>query len=196
MKKFLVLCVLAVTLPFTLFAASYYDTGSQMFSFKVGTTIPSFTYFFSSGDLLTGIGEGKTGLDAGGYGSISYQVFTSPQIAIGGEIGYGFNYSAEEELFTAVPFFAKATYFPVQGVVDIPISIGLGGAYIKYSDGSLMTLYTNIELGLTWYVSDNWGFGLNTGFWLIPELNYYDSLQSYDALIGFIPVTLSVTYRQ
>ncbi|AEV28227.1 hypothetical protein SpiGrapes_0369 [Sphaerochaeta pleomorpha str. Grapes] len=196
MKKFLMLCSIAVLMPLAAFSATYYDAGNQMFSFKVGTTIPAFTYFISDQDFVSGLGEGNTGLSVGGYGSISYQVFSSPTTAIGGEIGYDFNYSAEEELFTAVPFFAKATYFPVQGVLDLPISVGLGGAYIKYGDGSLMTLYANIEIGLTWYPSTNWGFGINTGLWIIPELNYTEEIQSDNAIFGLIPVTLSVTYRQ
>jgi hypothetical protein len=196
MKKFLMLCAIAVLIPVAVFSATYYDAGSQMFSFKIGTTIPTFTYFYSDGELLTGTGEGNTGLSVGGYGSISYQIFSSPSTAIGGEIGYDFNYSAEDDLFTAVPIFAKFSYYPVQGVVDLPLSFGLGFAYIKYADGSLMSLYANIELGVVWYPTTNWGFGINTGLWVIPELNYTEAIQSDNAIFGIIPVTLSVTYRQ
>ncbi|WP_320129265.1 TP0733 family outer membrane beta-barrel protein [uncultured Sphaerochaeta sp.] len=196
MKKRIMLFMIAILLPVSMYSAPFYDTGSQMFSFNVGTTIPAFEYFFSDGEFLTGLGEGNTGMNAGGYGAISYQVFTTPRFAIGGEIGYNFNYTAEDELFTAVPFFAKITYFPVQGVVDIPVSLGLGAAFIKYGDGSLMTLYANIGLGITWYPIDHWGFGLTSGIWIIPELNYTEAITGDDAIAGFVPITLSVTYRQ
>lgn len=196
MKKILLFCALLLLLFNSLAAADYYDKGSQMFSFRVGTDVPLFTYFFSDNKTLVGPGEGKTGLDIGGYGSISYQVFNSPKTAVGGEIGYNFNFSAENVLFTAIPFYAKYSLFPVQGQFDIPLSVGIGGAYAKYNDAALMTFYANVEIGFTWFPGDNWGFGLSSGLWVIPELNYYDALKTDNAIAGFIPVTLSISYRQ
>ena len=196
MKKFFLLCLIALLLPLTLYSADYYDAGSQQFSFRLGTNVPLFTNFYNMGVMRVGPGEGNTGMKMGGYGAISYQMFNSPKTAIGGEIGYNFNFSAEEEFFSAVPFFAKYSYFPLQGAVDIPLSVGLGAAYIKYKTGSLMTLYTNFEVGAIWFPGENWGFGISTGLWLIPELNYKDELTQYNALLGIIPITLSVTYRQ
>lgn len=196
MKRFLLLSCLVFTLTSALFASAYYDKGSQLFSFKVGTTVPAFTYFMNTNEFVSGPGEGNTGAKVGGYGAISFQVFNTQQTALGGEIGYNFNFSAANVLFTAVPFYAKYSIFPVQGQWDIPISFGLGGAYIKYNDASLMTLFANMEFGFTWYPADHWGFGLNTGFWVIPEFNYDEQLQSDNALAGFVPITLSITYRQ
>lgn len=135
-------------------------------------------------------------MKVGGYGAISYQVFNTPKTAIGGEIGYNFNFSASNMLFTAVPFYAKYSYIPVQGEWDLPISFGLGGAYIKYNDASMMTMYANMEVGVTWFPGENWGFGINTGLWLIPEFNYKEDLQQDNALVGFVPITLAISYRQ
>ena len=196
MKKIFLLCLIALLLPLTLYSVDYYDTGSQQFAFKLGTNVPLFANFYNMNEMRVGPGEDNTGMSMGGYGSISYQVFNSPKTAIGGEIGYNFNFSAEKEFFSAVPFFAKYSYFPLQGAVDIPLSVGLGAAYIKYKTGSLMTLYTNFEVGAIWFPGENWGFGISTGLWLIPELNYKDELTQYNALLGIIPITLSVTYRQ
>ena len=50
--------------------------------------------------------------------------------------------------------------------------------------------------GVTWYPGEHWGVGLNTGLWLIPEFNYNDALKKDNALAGFVPITVSVTYRQ
>ncbi len=197
MKKPLSAILALLLLTSALFAAApTYDKGSQLFSFKVGVTFPTFTYFFEPKELRVGIGEDNTGMLVGGYGGISYQVFNTPYTAIGGEIGYNFNFAVDQELFTAVPFFAKYSYLPLQGKWDIPISAGLGFAYIKYNDAQLMTLYTNFEVGITWFPGEHWGIGLNTGLWLIPEFNYEDTLKKDNALAGFIPLTISVTYRQ
>jgi len=193
-KLFLPLVIMLFSL--SVFGANTYDKGSQLFSFHVGVTVPTFTYFFDDGSMLLGPGEGNTGMDLGGYGSISYQVFNTQTTALGGELGYGFNFSVADELFTAVPFFAKYTYVPLQGEWELPISFGLGGAYIKYNDAALMTLYSNVQIGVTWFPGDNWGFGLNTGFWVIPEFNYIEDLQQDNAIAGFIPITLAITYRQ
>lgn len=198
MKKLLLLPLFLVLLSASLFAADTYDKGNQIFSFKIGTTIPAFTHFFSddSPSTFVGPGEDNTGMKVGGYGAISYQVFNTPKTAIGGEIGYNFNFSAAKMLFTAVPFYAKYSYVPVQGEWDLPISFGLGGAYIKYNDASMMTMYANMEVGVTWFPGENWGFGINTGLWLIPEFNYYEELQQDNALVGFVPITLAISYRQ
>ncbi len=196
MKKFSLLCLLALLLPFALYSADFYDVGSQQFSFRVGTNVPTFIHFFKDNTTVAGPGEGNTGMKMGGYGSISFQMFNSSKTSIGGEIGYNFNFSAENEFFSAVPFFAKYSYYPLQGSFDLPLSVGLGGAYIKYKTGSLMTLYTNLEISAIWYPGENWGFGISTGLWLIPELNYEQALKADNALAGFIPITLSVTYRQ
>lgn len=196
MKKFSLLCLLALLLPFALYSADFYDVGSQQFSFRVGTNVPTFLHFFKDNTTVAGPGEGNTGMKMGGYGSINFQMFNSSKTSIGGEIGYNFNFSAENEFFSAVPFFAKYSYYPLQGSFDLPLSVGLGGAYIKYKTGSLMTLYTNLEISAIWYPGENWGFGISTGLWLIPELNYEQALKADNALAGFIPITLSVTYRQ
>lgn len=197
MKRVLTAILLAVFVVGGAFgAAPHYDTGNQYFSIKAGVTFPTFIYFFADKEVHAGLGEGGTGAKAGGYGGISYQIFNTPYTAIGGEIGYNFNFAVSEELFTAVPFYAKYTYFPVQGMVDLPISVGLGGAYTKFADASLMTLYVNTEIGVSWFISDNWGIGLSTGLWLIPEFNYSDKLSGDNALAGVIPLTFSVTYRQ
>lgn len=196
MKKVLLLSLVLLISIGSVFSAPYYDKGNHMFSFSVGTTFPTFTHFFQSKETQWGMGADKTGLKLGGYGGISYQIFNSEYTAIGGEIGYDFNFSASKKLFTAVPFFAKYSYFPIQGELNLPLSVGLGGVYLKYEDASLLSVYTNLQLGLTWFPGESWGFGLSTGLWLIPEFNYRDELKQDNALVGIIPLTLSITYRQ
>lgn len=196
MKKFFLFCILILLIPLTLYSVDYYDKGSQQFSFKLGTNVPLFMTFFEQEGSFIGPGEGNTGLKMGGYGAISFQIFNSSKTAIGGEIGYDFNIASNNEFFSAVPFYGKFSYFPVQGSFDLPLSLGLGGSYIKYETGSLMTMYANLEIGAVWYPGENWGFGLTTGLWLIPELNYREELKQYNSLFGLIPITLSITYRQ
>lgn len=205
-KTFMSIAVLALSLGMA-FAASdtkttYYDLGNQVFSFKAGPGILLFTYLWGGdgtqeSDFYFGIGEDGTHLKVGGYGSISYQAFINPYVALGGELGYSFFYSMSDSLFTAVPIQAKATFVPIQGTIDLPITLGLGGVYPRYEDdslsydGSLFTLFASLDVGLTWYFTENWGVGINAGIWIIPE--FYSNKRN--SIGAFIPATLSITYR-
>jgi len=183
--------------------ALQYKTGSMIFTFKGGTTLPSFIYFFKDNSLneqrlYTGMGKGdnSTKLYPGGNFSLSFEGFTTPSISLGGELGYNFNYTIGETLFSIVPLYFKISYYPVQGKFDMPVSLGLGMSYMKYGDDkSLITLFTNVDVGFVYYINENWGIGIHSGFWLIPELNYKQADRSSNALLGMTPVVLSVSYR-
>ncbi|MFA6845282.1 MAG: hypothetical protein WCR02_06110 [Sphaerochaetaceae bacterium] len=201
MKKILIAVLLSLLVPVAAFAsATEYKTGSMMFTFKGGATVPAFIKFFdnegSGLDDRFWPGEGNTGLNVGGFFSLSFEGFTTPYLSLGGELGYNFNYDAGTVLFSMVPFFFKLTYYPIQGDFDMPISLGLGFSYWKYgTDNSLMTLYANVDIGFVYYFWKDWGVGIHTGLWLAPELNYTKTDWVNNALLGMIPVTLSVTYR-
>lgn len=205
-KTFMLVAAILTLVPTLMFAAAdqrqtQYDLGSQMFTFKAGPTIPLFTYTWGgigADTFRPGIGGGDgTHLKVGGYGSISYQAFVSPYVALGGEIGYSFSYSMSNSLYTLVPIQAKVTFMPVQGTIDLPISLGIGGAYNRYVDntqgydGSLFSMFASIEVGLNWYFTENWGVGVNCGYWVIPE--FYS--KKANGVGCFLPVTLSINYR-
>jgi hypothetical protein len=58
-----------------------------------------------------------------------------------------------------------------------------------------MTLFFNVDVGFVYYITENWGIGIHSGFWLIPELNYQKEDRDYNALLGMVPIVLSVSYR-
>ncbi|MDD4219174.1 MAG: hypothetical protein PHR10_03215 [Sphaerochaetaceae bacterium] len=202
MKKVLIVLLLCLIVPSVLLAdeeampkARQYAMGSQMFTFTAGPVLPAFFYrpFLSSGDKLLSFNE--THLKVGGYGSIRYQGFLSSTLALGGELGYYFAYD-RNDLFTSVPFQAKLTYIPLQGTIEIPLSIGLGFAYNSYQKTSYMSLLATAEVGFSWYFKEEWGLTIGTGLQLIPELYGKDTDNYSDTtLAGFMPITLSVTYR-
>lgn len=181
----------------SLFAAPYYDNGSQRFTITAGPNLPLSAHWFSEDLNAVGMGNDNTKLNLGGFGSIAYQVFVNPYLALGGEIGYGFNYYVDDVLLTNVPMQFKMTVVPLQGTFEIPISLGLGFSYMSVSDGgAYLPLFASFETGFDWYFTEHWGVGVKSGIWMIAEL-YMDSDYSWqNGMYTMIPITLSFTYRQ
>lgn len=192
MKKFL--CIFSALMLFSslAFSAPYYDTGSQIFTINAGPVLPT---------SLTGLGNGDDTISGferqsvGGYGSICYQVFANPYFALGGELGYLFNFVISDEVFTSVPIQFKVTAFPVQGNFELPISLGVGLNYISYNESSKLTVSAQFDIGARYYFSDEWGVGLHVGLQVIPEFYFGDEKANSNFLATYLPITLSVAYR-
>lgn len=206
MKKTLIILLLCICLPSMLLAQDepassaprQYDMGSQMFTFRAGPVVPAFFFRPFQNDRLVTF-PNEMHMKVGGYGSIRYQGFINSTVAIGGELGYLFAYDIGGDLFTSVPFQAKLTYIPLQGTFEIPLSIGLGFAYNSYNslvNTSFLSLIATAEAGFSWYFREDWGITLGTGLQLVPEIYGIDHDYHDDTTYaGFMPITLSVTYR-
>jgi hypothetical protein len=205
MKKILLFVLFAICLPGLLLAqdtestssSSQYGMGSQMFTFRAGPVVPAFFFRPDQSDTFLSFDEMR--MKVGGYGSIRYQGFLNNTLALGGELGYLFSYDIGGDLFTSVPFQAKLTWIPLQGTLELPLSIGLGFAYNSYNslvDTSFLSLLSTFEAGISWYFREDWGITIGTGLQVIPEI--YGNAHTYPndtTIAGFMPITLSVTYR-
>ena len=198
--KYIAIALFIFTALAPIHRATYYDNGSQRFTITAGPTFP-ISITTDEGNRV-GMGydnpdDTKTRLSLGGFGSLAYQVFVNPYVALGGEIGYAFNYDAAGNILTNVPFLFKVTFMPLQGTIEMPISLGAGFSYMSISDGgAYIPFFLSAELGLDWYFTDNWGVGVKAGFWAIPELYFQQSDFHKNSLLTMVPVTLAVTYRQ
>ncbi|MDC7246350.1 MAG: hypothetical protein PQJ47_10665 [Sphaerochaetaceae bacterium] len=168
-----------------------YSMGSQIFTFRFGPEVPTFMYRPSLSP--TWLTFSDTHFKVGGYGSLSYQGFLSSHLAIGGELGYLFDYD-QSELFTSVPLLAKLTYIPFQGTFELPLSISMGFAYNSYDESSYLSLFTSAEVGLSYFFTESWGFTLSGGLQVIPEI-YFDDKADQTTYTGFMPITLAISYR-
>ena len=200
MKKARRILMLLLLIPGMLFAAdTYYDSGSQMFTITAGVTIPFIYYDQNNADhpvtMWPGMDASKNTMHTvGGVASIAYQVFLNPYIALGGELGFQFDFAHDENVATNVPIFLKMTYMPYQtGKIEVPISIGAGMLYTGYKSYSKLTFGCEIEVGVRFYITDSWGIGVNVGMYVFPEI--YASNPEWNSTMTYIPATLSVTYR-
>ncbi len=198
MKRILFLTILlALLLPLSAADTGsqplQYEKGSQMFTFRFGPVVPAFMFRPNQSEQWLNFSE--TGFKVGGYGAIRYQGFIHPRLALGGELGYVFDYD-QSDLFTTVPLQMKATYFPVQGTIEIPLSFGLGFSYNSYADTSFMSLLATVEAGASFYFTENWGITVSGGLQVIPELLLFNDAASDQATVmGFMPIALSLSYR-
>ncbi len=200
MKKLTAIIMLILLLPVFLVARpTYYDTGSQLFSISAGPTIPFFYYNPGSDYPLTfgfGSGAGQTHHTVGGYGSISYQVFLNEYFAIGGELGYQFDFARSSDVYTSVPILVKMSYVPVQGDFEVPISLGIGLDYISISDYSSINLGITFEIGMRYFFTNEWGVGITAGFQFVPEFyGFSGSSAAKNSIYSNVPLMISVTYR-
>lgn len=196
-KAILTILVLALLATGTAFARNgYYATGDQVFSFRAGVNFPAFISFVNDSERDTLKFE-DTHLKLGGYAAISYQGFVSEKFALGGELGYAFNYSQSSLLCTTVPISAKLTFVPVQtGSFDIAASISLGGAFLRYGEGKYFAPYAQATIQPTIFFSESWGIGIEAGIMATAELYTSNSNKVKDnAICGMLPVILTVAYR-
>ena len=201
MKKTLRLLAALLLLPTLLFAAEpYYGDGSQIFNITAGVTVP---FFYNNPNrapeqgpewtFWPGDGVSQTHRTVGGVGAISYQVFLNPYIALGGELGFQFDFSRAGIVETNVPIFVKATAVPVQGKFEVPISLGAGLLYASYDGASKLTFGCQLEVGMRYFITDEWGVGINVGLYVFPEI--YAGESSKMSTLSYLPATLTVSYR-
>ncbi|MBR4426480.1 MAG: hypothetical protein IKS77_02145 [Spirochaetales bacterium] len=196
MKKIILALIVALLLcAVPVFArSSYYIPGDTIFSIRAGVTFPTFISFYNKQVFLP---FESTKLHLGGDASLAYQGFVTEHLMLGGQIEYAFNYSIEDMIFTTVPLTAKLTYIPVQtGTFDLALSINLGGAFIRYDKGKYFAPYAAATINPSYYFSDNWGLGIETGLMLAAEI-YTSNNVKYDqsGLVALMPVTLVLSYR-
>ncbi len=187
--------LLAVSLS-PLFASDYYEKGNTFFTVKAGVTVPGFSKFTNNSEYGTKTLPKEMHTKIGGYGSLAYQVFTSPKLALGGEIGYDFNYTQSDKILTIVPMTVKLSYVPVQtGKFDFAVNSALGVTYNRYNDTKFLMPFVSITCCPSVYVGNNWGLGLDLGLWLNAEL-HSDELKKDNAIVGIMPLTFALTYRK
>ena len=201
-KKLFLLFILFIFIFGSIFAASDeddddYDTyeetfslGDQMFFINGGVFIPLF-FFDRSADVM------DTNLTLGGTGSLSWQVFLSNHISVGGELGGMFALSPNKRVLYMIPLTVKATYWFRFYPFEIPISLGLGGNLSILEEAAHIDFIAKPSLGFYWNFNEEWAFGANAAYWFVPQM-YSGSgkVSSSHSMFGnFMDVTLSVLFR-
>ncbi|MBC8554635.1 MAG: hypothetical protein H8D23_33915 [Candidatus Brocadiales bacterium] len=167
-----------------------YDLGDQIYSVSLA---PLINLFIWTPDESTPVVTGS--MKVGGYISLGWEAFIDHKSSIGAELGYGFARSLDKRLYISVPILAKYSYFIIDGDFDLPISISIGGVYSSFDDQHYFGLMTKPEMAFYWNINEEWGIGLRTAYWFIPEL-YFGDERSKTSFGNFLTIQAAVKYTQ
>ncbi len=196
-KKILILIILLIFVLSGLFSANkYYNTGDTVFSFNGGINLPDFILFSKSSDNVFGF---DTHIQVGGTLGLSYQVFLTNSLALGGSLSYRFNSSISSDLFVLVPITAKLSYYPFQSEkFDLILSVDAGISYFRYLEGKYVSPYVGISISPSYFFTKSWGLGLEAGINVNYDIYFASSSNNkslHNAFGFFSPITLKVIYR-
>jgi len=176
-------------------SAQYYEQGSQVFSFKLGPNIHHFIWqpFNDTAEDRFSVGQ----IYPGGYGSIGWNVFMNSDLSLGAEIGYAYRMAVNREPYTTVPVLFNLSYFPnISGDIDVPITLGIGGAYHMYDDLTAQRVLSPIivpKIQTLLHTSKQWAFGLEAGYWFIPEIYLFRNTDR-TSFASFLELSFSIQY--
>ncbi|MCD4679954.1 MAG: hypothetical protein K8S00_06165 [Bacteroidales bacterium] len=167
-----------------------YDLGDQIYSLSAG---PLINLFIWSPEETTPIDTGSMKL--GGYVSLGWEAFLDHKSSVGVELGYGFARSLDTSLYLSIPALARVSYYLLEGNIDLPVSFSAGGIYSSYDDQHYFGVMVKPEISVYWNINDEWGVGLKTAYWFIPEL-YFGENSSKTSYANFLSIQATVKYTQ
>ena len=167
-----------------------YDLGDQIYSLSAA---PLINLFIWSPEATPPIDTGSMKL--GGYVSLGWEAFLNHKSSVGVELGYGFARSLDTSLYISIPALAKVSYYLFEGNVDLPVSFAAGGVYSSYDDQHYFGVMVKPEVSVYWNINDEWGIGLRTAYWFIPEL-YFGVNSSKTSYANFLTILATVKYTQ
>lgn len=191
----MIIVTLSASMAFCADDAYQYEVGNQVFSFQAGITLPGFFWFFNDTSGSGFAGGTDTHHKFGGIGSLSYMYFVSPRIALGGSIGYSFNYALSGKLMTQIPLMARASWYAVTTPkFDLITSLSLGVTFNRYNESFYASPSAELEIQPVFYINENWGIGISGSLSTSAEI-YWKDKKDDSCIAGMIPIKLTCHYR-
>jgi hypothetical protein len=163
-----------------------YTRGDRLFNISLGLEFPLF--FVSEGEFLAMQGQMKLG----GTGSLAYDQFLSPHLAIGGEVGGIFTRTIGKNVYYAVPIGFRISYQFVLSPFEFPLTFSLGIVPQKMLDLGYFGPFAKFQGGAFWRFNADWSFGLTASWLFIPQFNSAPEQTIYGNFSG---LTLSARYH-
>ena len=173
--------------------ATLYTRGDQTFCINLGLAIPLFFVDQKAGYL-------DTQMNLGGMGSLGYNYFLGPNFFLGVELSGMFASTLGKNMFYMVPIGLRGGYQFVFKRFEFPLSLLLGFAPQSYNQRSYFGFFAKSTAGAFFRFNSEWSFGLNTGFWWVPQwTNKTRELNSYSGKVNihgfFLEISAGVRYH-
>lgn len=126
-------------------------------------------------------------LYVGGSGTLGYMHFFNSNFALGGDVSFAYMATIGDNIFTYIPLMVKAMYQFSFHKFEIPIILGIGGAFENYNSDMYFGLIIKPEVGFFYRHSPSWSFGINVGLNMMPQ---WSKKKSYFGLIMDTGITV------
>ncbi len=137
--------------------------------------------------------DGESQLEVGGTGSIGFYYFLSNFMALGMDLGFGYQPTIGGNIFNYIPLTFAAMFQPTLAKFEFPITLSVGAAVENYlSETYFPGLILKAEAGAFYRISPAWSLGI-FGTWMGMPQWYKESKYNYFG--HFCDVGLSMRYH-
>ncbi len=189
-KKFVMIFII-ISLVFSLSAmtSESYEKDDTIFGLSLGTSFNIGTAWSDQSNYTN-----AKKLYPGGNGSLSFMYLILPELRIGGEVGYFFNYTKKSSLFKQVPITFNIAWGPRYKFIDFPLTLKIGIQYLSHNNYQYIAPMINTSFGMDFYINKNWGIGLETGCSFVGE--FYAKNPKANNVNFMVPLTINVKFRR
>jgi hypothetical protein len=172
--------------------ATLYSAGDKTFTMAIGAIFP--VLFLNNKWELYGEGYPVGNIHIGAAGSLSFNYFLSPYLFVGGEIEGMFAGTLGGNMLYIVPMGLRAGWQFIAGRFEFPLSLMAGIAPQSYSNNiGYLGLFLKPQASVFWRFNPEWSFGLNAGWWFIPQ--WPATGPEYSRYGNFVEATLAARYH-
>ncbi|MDR1908674.1 MAG: hypothetical protein LBQ35_02035 [Spirochaetaceae bacterium] len=163
-----------------------YVRGDKIFSMSLGVLFPTL--------FLNERGGGYTGnINLGGTGSLGFFYFFTGHWFLGGEVQGMFASTLGENMLYIIPIGVRGGYQFYLGPFEFPLSLMIGMAPMTHLATNYLGLFLKPEVSAFWRFNSSWSFGVNTGWWFVPQ--WPKGQPARDRYANFLELTLSARYH-
>ena len=109
-------------------------------------------------------------LSTGGMGSIGYHYFLTDYLAVGTDVGFGFNVTIGSHVFNYVPILGTVTFQPSFKKFEFPVTLAVGFAWEAYRNYNYFPgLVVKPELGAHYRIAESWSVGVDFSYMFMPQ---------------------------
>jgi len=173
------------------FESTLYNRGDKTFNMSVGVIFPTFFYFADP------IPEGSqsSNMSMGGAGALSFNYFLTSNLFIGGELAAIFTPTLGGNMFFMIPFGARIGYQFILNRFEFPLSLMLGGARQSLLEQRYLGFIIQPSAGAFWRFSQDWSFGLNATWSLVPQNGLDEEGIKRTVLGNFLALTFTARFH-